>query len=89
MDGTNEHFHRGARNARLLEAERHRAHAVRDAEIEYAETVLKLREAFEADVAAAARLRNSRVLPAHRAYNAAVVAAEQTYMVALMTMSTR
>lgn len=89
MDRTNEHFHRGARNERLLEAERHRAHAVHDAEIEYAETVLKLREAFDADVAAAARQRNSRVLPAHRAYNAAVIAAEQTYIVALTTIATR
>ena len=68
---------RAARNAALLAAERQRAEATRDAEIEYSETVAKLRERFEADLAAAASHRIERVLPTHRAYNRAVVAAER------------
>ena len=80
-------LHRDARNRRLLTAERDRAEAVRDADLEYSETVLKLREAFEAEVAAAGHHRTERVLPAHRAYNAAVIAAEQAYAVALTSAS--
>ena len=68
---------RTARNAALLAAERQRAEATRDAEIEYSETVAKLRERFEAELAAAAAHRLERVTPAHRAYNRAVVAAER------------
>jgi hypothetical protein len=70
---------RAARNAKLLEAERQREQATRDAEIDYSETVRKLREHFEADLAEAAALRLVRVSPAHRAYIAAVVAAEHAY----------
>ena len=83
------HVHRDARNDALLTAELDRASAARDAEIEYSETLRKLREAFDADVAAAARHRYEQVLPAHRAYNAAVIAAEQAYAVAVTTMSIR
>lgn len=68
---------RAARNAALLAAERQRTVATREAEIEYSETVAKLRERFEADLAAAAGHRIERVTPAHRAYNRAVVAAER------------
>jgi hypothetical protein len=68
---------RAARNAALLAAERQRAEATRDAEIEYSETVAKLRERFDADLAAAAAHRLEQVTPAHRAYNRAVVAAER------------
>ena len=73
------HVHRETRNHALLAAEHDRAVATRHAEIEYSETVFKLREAFEADLASASARRNERVLPAHRAYNAAVIAAEQAY----------
>lgn len=66
-----------ARNSALLAAEVARAAATRDAHIEYSETVTKLREAFEADLAAAHALLLLRIRPAHRAYNAAVIAAEQ------------
>ena len=69
--------HRAARNAALLGAEHKREQATRDAEIEYSETVGKLRERFEADIAEAAAARLSRVTPAHREYNRAVVAAER------------
>lgn len=68
---------RTARNAALLAAERERTEATRDAEIEYSETVAKLRERFEADLADAAAHRLARVTPAHCAYNRAVVAAER------------
>ena len=67
-----------ARNSALLAAEAERAAATRDAQIEYSETVTKLREAFEADLAAAHALLLRRIRPAHRAYNAAVIAAERT-----------
>jgi hypothetical protein len=69
--------HRAARNAALLVAEHKREQATRDAEIEYSETVGKLRERFEADLTEAAAARLARVTPAHRAYNRAVIAAEQ------------
>jgi hypothetical protein len=68
---------RAARNAALLAAECEREHATRDAEIEYSETVSKLRERFEADLAEASVHRLARVTPAQRAYNAAVVAAKR------------
>jgi hypothetical protein len=68
---------RDARNAALLDAEVQRSRATRDADIEYSETVLKLRERFEADLAEAARRRLETVAPAHRAYVRAVVAAER------------
>lgn len=66
-----------ARNAALLEAERVRAVGVHEAEVEYSETVLKLREAFESDVAEASSRRLEAIMPVHRAYNAAVIAAER------------
>lgn len=65
------------RNSALLAAEQARSAATRDAEIEYSETITKLRERFEADLAEAAALRLARVTPAHRAYNAAVLTAER------------
>jgi hypothetical protein len=68
---------RAARNTALLAAERERERATRDAEIEYSETVAKLRERFEGDLAEASAHRLARVTPAHRAYNRAVVAAER------------
>ena len=66
-----------ARNAAFLTAERERQRATRDADIEYSETVGKLRERFEGDLAEAAALRLARVAPAQRAYNVAVIAAER------------
>ena len=68
---------RDARNAALLAAERDRARRTRDAEVEYSETVTKLRERYEADLAESARRRVAAVRPAHQAYNRAVVAAER------------
>lgn len=65
------------RNAAFLAAERQREEETRDAEVEYSETVRKLRDRFEADVAEAAAARLARVTPAHRAYNRAVTAAER------------
>jgi hypothetical protein len=66
-----------ARNTVLVAAEIARHQATHDAEVEYSETVFKLRERFEADVAEANRLRIARVTPAHRQYNRTVVAAER------------
>ena len=68
---------RAVRNAALVAAEVARHQATHEAEVEYSETVMKLRERFEADVAEANRLRIARITPAHRAYNRAVVAAER------------
>lgn len=65
------------RNAAFLAAERQREAATRDAEIEYSETVRKLRDRFESDLAHAAAIRLGRVAPAQRAYNRAVIAAER------------
>lgn len=67
------------RNAALLAAEHERAATTRDAHIEYSETVTKLREAFEFDLAEARARLITRVTPAHRAYNAAVIAAERAH----------
>jgi hypothetical protein len=69
---------RTIRNSALLAAEAERKAATYEAEIEYGETVAKLRERFEVDVAEAARLRLARVTPAHRAYNVAVLQAERS-----------
>jgi hypothetical protein len=68
---------RAVRNAALLAAEAERQRATRDAEIEYSETVRKLRERFDAEMAEAARVRINRTAPAYVAYNAAVCAAER------------
>lgn len=77
MTSLGEELFRDERNAALLQAEADRYHATRDAEIEYSETVAKLRERFEADLAEAAARRRTAVIPAHRAYNIAVIAAER------------
>ena len=82
MSAATERTARLIRNRALLDAEQERAAAIREVEIEYSESVLKLRDAFEADLAAALAERTERVRPAHRAYNAAVVAAERAYRVA-------
>jgi hypothetical protein len=71
------------RNRALLAAEQARALAVRDADLEYSETVAKLRWNFETELAEVETRRRTRVFPAHRAYNAAVVAAEQAYAAAV------
>ena len=68
---------RQARNAALLAAEAERARATAGANLEYSRTVARLRAQFEADLAAANARRLAAVRPHHRAYNAAVVAAEQ------------
>jgi molybdopterin synthase catalytic subunit len=65
------------RNVRLMTAERTRAEATRDAELEFSETVRRLRARFEADLAAATAHRIARVRPAHQRYNRAVTAAER------------
>jgi hypothetical protein len=72
------------RNRALAAAEHDRAAATRDADMEYSETVAKLRWSFESELVEAAARRRARVLPAHRAYNAAVVAAEQTFAAATL-----
>lgn len=79
MFETPEYLDRYERNHALLTAEHQRAIAMHDAEIEYSETVAKLREAFEVDLAEALARRIARTSPAQRAYNAAVIAAEQAY----------
>jgi anti-sigma28 factor (negative regulator of flagellin synthesis) len=71
--------YRAARNAALVAAEAARHRATHEAEVEYSETVHKLRERFESDLAEANRLRIARVTPAHRDYNRAVVAAERRH----------
>jgi hypothetical protein len=63
----------------LLTAERVRERNTRDAEVEYSETVAKLRDRFDGDIAEAARRRLEAVRPAHQAYNGAVIAAERRY----------
>lgn len=63
----------------LLRAERERAAATHDADIEYAETVAKLRERFDCDLADALGRRLAAVRPAQRAYNAATVRAESDF----------
>lgn len=75
--------HRDTRNRALLAAEGDRTIATRDAQIEYSETVSKLREAFEVGLADARARFNERVLPAHRACNGAVIAAERAYAAAV------
>lgn len=68
---------RDARNAALLAAEVQRSQRTHEAEVEYSETVLKLRERYESDMAEALRRRLAAVTPVHQAYNRAVVAAER------------
>jgi len=69
---------RALRNAALLTAEHDRKQATYEAEVEYSETVAKLRERYYHDLAEANRARLARITPAHRAYNRAVVAAERS-----------
>ena len=83
MSETVSHLQVDVRNRALLAADRDHADAVRDADIEYSETVTKLRDAFEVGLIEAQIRRHSRVLPADRAYNAAVIAAEQKYRTAV------
>jgi hypothetical protein len=70
---------REARNAALVAADAQRTRATHAAELEYSETVARLRARFEADLAAASARRRAAVGPHHRAYNAAVVAAERRF----------
>ena len=68
---------RQTRNAALTAAEDERTRATEAANLEYSRTVARLRAQFEADLAAASARRIAAVRPHHRAYNAAIVAAEQ------------
>lgn len=68
---------RAARNAHLLAAHAELECRTRAIEVEYSETVTKLRERYEGDLAEASAQRIAQVAPAQRAYNAAVIAAEQ------------
>jgi hypothetical protein len=65
-----------ARNAALLAAESARAQAVHEAQVEYSETVCKFREHFDTEVRAAGETLRRATMPAYKAYNAAVIAAE-------------
>jgi hypothetical protein len=67
-----------ARNAALVQAEATRSQAAHDAQIEYSETVSKLRESYEGDVAHALATLRAALLPSYQAYNAAVIAAEES-----------
>jgi hypothetical protein len=67
----------------LVQAEMERSRATREAEVEYSETVAKLREQFEFELAEAAARRRRAVLPAHRAYNTAVIQAERVLITIL------
>jgi len=71
---------RRVRNDALAQALRGRSLATHDAEADYSETVAKLRERFEADLADALARRIAAVCPAHRAFNAAMIRAEQAYV---------
>lgn len=79
MIETPEYLDRYERNQALLAAEHERVVATHEADVEYSETVAKLREAFEADLAEALARCIARTLPAQRAYNAAVIVAEKAY----------
>ena len=79
LDTEHDPKRRAVRDAALLAAERERDAATYQADVEYSETVAKLRERFEADLAEATPLWLERVCPAQRAYNHAVVAAEQRH----------
>lgn len=70
---------RRLRNDALGRAIHERSLATREAEIEYSETVAKLRDRFEADLAEALRRHRAAVLPAHQAFNAAMLRAEQAF----------
>lgn len=77
LDSERDPKRRATRDAALVAAERERDAATHEADVEYSETVAKLRERFEADLAEATALWLERVCPAQRTYNRAVVAAEQ------------
>ncbi len=70
---------RRARNEALGRAIHDRSAATHDAEIEYSETVAKLRERFETDLAEALQRHRAAVRPAHQAFNAAILRAEQRF----------
>jgi hypothetical protein len=67
------------RAERLVGAEHVRIAATREADVEYSETVMKLRERFEADLADALSQRLAAVRPVHQAYNVATVRAEREF----------
>jgi hypothetical protein len=68
------------RAERLVRAEHDRTAASREADVEYLETVTKLRERFEADLADALSRRLAAVRPVHQAYNLATVRAEREFL---------
>jgi hypothetical protein len=70
------------RNEALVRAHEERLAATREADVAYSETLAKLRDRFEADLAAARALHREAVRPAHRAYNRAVQEAERAYLTA-------
>jgi len=74
---------REIRNAALDRAQHERALRTREANIEYSETVAKLREQFETNLADAASRHRAAVRPVHTAFNAAIIAAEDVYAVAV------
>lgn len=78
---------RRLRNEALGRAIHERSLATREAEIEYSETVAKLRERFEADLAEALRRHRTTVRPAHQAFNAAMLRAEQAFADAVRSHS--
>jgi hypothetical protein len=67
-----------ARNVALVQAEIARSHASHEAQVEYSETVAKLRERYEQDIAAALAQLRASTRPAYQAYNEAVITAEQS-----------
>lgn len=70
---------RNIRNDALAKATHDRALATHDADVEYSETVAKLRERYDHDLAAALQRHLSAVRGAHRAFNAATIRAEDDY----------
>jgi hypothetical protein len=74
---------RQIRNDALSGAQRERALGTHQADLEYSATVAKLRERFEADLAEAAVRHREAVRPVHRAFNTAVIEAEQAYAAAV------
>jgi len=78
---------RRVRNDALDHAQQRRTLALHEAEVDYSETVTKLRERFEADLADALARRIAAVCPAQRACNAAVIRAEQTYRHSVRTFA--
>jgi hypothetical protein len=67
------------RAERLVRAEHDRIAACREADVEYSETVMKLRERFEAELADALSRRLAAVRPVQQAYNRATVRSERQF----------